>query len=90
MNYSRSILLLIKTLEDHVVAGLLFLLDELVLVAASLYHKGVGFFANFALESLPEERTEIGRDLGLAFDFEPGLQAGEVDRADRTCAAATL
>lgn len=54
MNDSRGVFLLIQTFEHHVVTGLFFVLNELVLVDTVLDHEGVCFLADLALEGLPE------------------------------------
>ena len=59
MNNSTGVLFLVQGLEHHVVASLLFVLNQVELLIAGLDHKGVRLFANFALKGLPEERTEV-------------------------------
>ena len=59
VNNSRSIFLLIETLKNHVVTSLFVILYKLVLVSIRLNHKWICLLANFALESLPKERTEV-------------------------------
>jgi len=51
---------LIQTLKNHVVSGLLLILNKLKLVAIALDHKWISSLADLTLKSLPEEATEVG------------------------------
>jgi hypothetical protein len=67
VNDTRRVLFLIQTFKHHVVTSLLIILNKFVLIAISLDHKRVGLLTDFALKSLPEERTEVLQLLRLAF-----------------------
>lgn len=87
---ARCVLLLVETLEHHIVPSLLFLLHKLVLTVASLDHQRVGLLTNFAFKGLPEVRAEVGQNLGLTLDVEPRLETHQVDATDRARTPAAL
>lgn len=73
MDDPRSVLLLVKRFEHHVVACLFFVLHELVLVLTSLDHQRVSFLADFTFESLPEVGAIVLRYFFLTLHFKPRL-----------------
>lgn len=55
VDYAGGILFLIKGLQNHIVALLLLILDQLILMLFVLDHEWIGRLANFALKSFPKE-----------------------------------
>lgn len=81
MDDSAGVFLLVKGLEYHIVALLVLVVHKFELIVSGLDHQRVGFLANLTLEGLPEERAEVGRLFRLTLDFEPRLEALQVDAA---------
>ena len=77
-----------QTLQYHVIALRLIVLNQVVVLRAGLHHQGVRRLANLALEGLPEIRGEVGLQLGLLLGLEPARQAAVVDLAHGAGAAA--
>jgi hypothetical protein len=86
---SWGVFLLVEGLQEHVVSLLLLVVNQSVLIFVVLDHQWVGSLADLALEGLPEVARKVSWLLRLAFDFEPGFEALQVDAAysARTLAA---
>ena len=89
VNDARCVLFLRETLQDHVIALRLIVLNQVVVLRAGLHHQRVRGLADFALEGLPEVGGEVGLQLGLLLGLKPARQATVVDLAHGASAAAS-
>ena len=71
VNDSRSVLLLIQTLQDQVVTLWSFVLHQVVGLVFRSDLQWVSFLTDFTFERSPIERGEVGADFELFLYIEP-------------------
>ena len=89
VNDARCVLFLGETLQHHVIALGLIVLNQVVVLRAGLHHQRVRGLADFALEGLPEVGGEVGLQLGLLLGLKPARQATIVDLSHGASTAAS-
>lgn len=79
VNDSRSVLLLVETLQDKEVALRSFVVHQIVGLPKRSNHQRVCLLADFALKRLPIVGGKVDALLHLLLDVQPASQTVEVD-----------